>query len=147
MGLFDDLGKQVLGNVLGGAPATDASGQVNWVQLGISMLDKFGGIDGLMKKFNESGYGEVIASWVGTGKNLPISADQILAVLGKKNVEAAAADAGTDAKTAASGLSEVLPGLIDKLTPKGEAVGGDMLQQGIQSLLGGKLGDLGKLFG
>ena len=147
MSLFDDLGKQVLGNVLGGAPATDASGQVNWVQLGISILDKFGGIEGLMKKFNDSGYGSIIASWVGSGNNLPISAEQIMAVLGKKNVEAAAAEAGTDADTAASGLAGVLPGLIDKLTPGGQAVGGDMLQQGIQSLLGGKLGDLGKLFG
>lgn len=147
MGLFDDIGKQVLGNVLGGTPASDASGQVNWMQLGISILDKFGGIDGLMNKFNESGLGNVIASWVGTGNNLPISAEQIMAVLGKKNVAEAAAKAGTDTETAASGLAEVLPGLIDKLTPKGESLGGDALQQGIQALLGGKLGDLGKLFG
>ena len=146
MGLLDDLGKQVLGNVLGGS-AEGAAGQINWVQLGIAALNKFGGIEGLMKTFNEKGLGDIIASWVGTGKNLPISADQILSVLGKKNVAEVAQEAGTDTNTAADGLASVLPGLIDKLTPKGESVGGDALQQGIKSLLGGKLGDLGKLFG
>ena len=47
---------------------------------------------------------------------------------------------------AASGIAQVLPPLIDKLTPDGQPVGADVLQQGIQALLGGKLGDLGKLF-
>ncbi len=147
MGLIDDLGKQVFSNVLGGQSVGGADGQINWVQLGISLLDKFGGIDGLMAKFKEKGLGDLISSWVGTGKNLPISADQILAVLGKKNVQQVATEAGTDADTAASGLASVLPGLIDKLTPKGESIGGDALQQGIQALLGGKMGDLSKLFG
>lgn len=146
MGLLDDLGKQVLGNVLGGA--TEGGGaQIDWVQLGIAVLNKFGGIEGLMKTFNEKGFGDVIASWVGTGTNLTISADQILSVLGKAKVAEVAQEAGTDARAAADGLASILPGLIDKLTPKGESVGGDALQQGIQSLLSGKLGDLGKLFG
>lgn len=146
MGLLDDLGKQVLGNVLGGTTEA-AGGQINWVQLGIAVLDKFGGIEGLMKTFNEKGVGDIIASWIGTGANLPISADQLLSVLGRKNVADVAQEAGTDASTAADGLANILPGLIDKLTPKGESIGGDVLQQGIQSLLSGKLGDLGKLFG
>lgn len=147
MGLLDDLGKQVLGNVLGGQAAGAAAGEINWVQLGIAVLDKFGGIDGLIKQFTDKGLGDLIASWVGTGRNLPVSADQILAVLGRKNVQEVAAEAGTDATTAASGLADVLPGLIDKLTPDGKSVGGDMLTQGVQALLGGKMGDLGKLFG
>ena len=145
MGLLDDLGKQVLGNVLGGDAA--AGGQVNWVQLGLAALDKFGGIDGLMKTFQEKGFGDLIASWVGKGGNLPISADQILSVLGKKNVADIAQEAGTDTQTAADSLASVLPGLVDKLTPDGQPVGGDALQQGIQALLGGKMGDLSKLFG
>jgi uncharacterized protein YidB (DUF937 family) len=67
-------------------------------------------------------------------------------VLGKQNVQEVAAQAGTDAATAAQGIAQVLPRLIDKLTPDGQPVGADVLQQGIQALLGGKLGDLGKLF-
>jgi uncharacterized protein YidB (DUF937 family) len=149
MGLLDDIGKGVLGNVLGGSAAAEGAppGQVNWVQLGIAVLNKFGGIEGLMRKFDESGLGDLIASWVGTGKNLPVSADQIIAALGKPQVAEVAREAGTDAETAAGGLAQVLPGLIDKLTPDGKAVGGDVLQQGLSALLGGKMGDLSKLFG
>jgi uncharacterized protein YidB (DUF937 family) len=147
MGLIDDIGRQVMGDALGGAAVGAPPGKVDWVQLGIALLNKFGGIDGLMKKFTQKGMGDLIASWVGTGKNLPISADQILAVLGKKNVAEVAKEAGTDTNTAAVGLAQVLPGLVDKLTPKGESVGGDALQKGISALLSGKMGDLSKLFG
>lgn len=149
MGLLDDLGKEVMNRALGGTAAASAGAgatEVNWMQLGISLLEKFGGLDGLMAKFQQKGFGDLIASWVGKGKNLPISADQITQILGKGNVQDVAAQAGTDAATAAQGIAQVLPRLIDKLTPDGQPVGADVLQQGIQALLGGKLGDLGKLF-
>jgi uncharacterized protein YidB (DUF937 family) len=147
MGLLDDLGKEVMNRALGGTTAAGVgTTEVNWMQLGISLLQKFGGLDGLMTKFQQKGFGDLIASWVGTGRNMPISADQIMEVLGKRNVQDVAARAGTDAATAAQGIAQVLPGLIDKLTPDGQPVGADVLQQGIQALLGGKLGDLGKLF-
>ncbi|HSI63962.1 MAG TPA: YidB family protein [Candidatus Saccharimonadia bacterium] len=146
MGLLDDLGKEVLNKAMGGSAAGGAT-EVNWLQLGIALLQKFGGLDGLMAKFQEKGLGDLIASWVGTGQNKSISADQIMEIFGKRNVQDVAAQAGTDAETAAGGIADVLPGLVDKLTPDGQPVGGDVLQQGIQALLGGKLGDLGKLFG
>lgn len=153
MGLLDDLGKEVMNRALGGTTAAGASAgagagttEVNWMQLGISLLEKFGGLDALMAKFQQKGFGDLIASWVGKGRNLPISADQIMEVLGKRNVQDVASQAGTDAATAAQGIAQVLPRLIDKLTPDGQPVGADVLQQGIQALLGGKLGDLGKLF-
>src|SRR5687768_11482729 len=101
MGLIDDIGRQVLGDVFGGPAVGNPSGQMDWVKLGIAVLDKFGGIDGLIKKFTQKGMGDLISSWVGTGKNLPISADQIMAALGKKNVTEVAREAGTDARTAA----------------------------------------------
>jgi uncharacterized protein YidB (DUF937 family) len=146
MGLLDDIGKQVLGDALGGA-AAGPSGKVDWIKLGISVLNKFGGIEGLMKKFSQKGMGDLVSSWVGTGSNKSATGDQIVEALGKENVAEVAQEAGTDTKSAADGLAQVLPGLIDKLTPKGQSVGGDALQQGITALLGGKLGDLGKLFG
>jgi uncharacterized protein YidB (DUF937 family) len=146
MGLLDDIGRQVLGDVFGGPAAAGTTGKVDWVRLGVAALDKFGGIDGVLKRFNQKGMGDLISSWVGTGSNLPVTADQIMEALGKKNVAEVAREAGTDAKTAADRLASVLPGLIDKLTPKGQSVGGDALQKGISALLGGRLGDLSKLF-
>jgi uncharacterized protein YidB (DUF937 family) len=147
MGLLDDLGKEVMSKAMGGPAVGGGATEVNWVQLGLALLQKFGGLDGLMAKFQEKGFGSLIASWVGTGENQPVSAGQIMDILGKKNVQDVAAEAGTTAEAAAGGIADVLPGLVDKLTPDGQPVGGDVLQQGIQALLGGKLGDLGKLFG
>jgi uncharacterized protein YidB (DUF937 family) len=147
MGLLDDLGKQVLGNVLGGGGGEGAAGKLDLVQMGIALLNKFGGIEGLMKQFSENGFGNLIASWVGSGKNLPISGDQILSALGPQHVAEVAQEAGVETRAAANGLADILPGLVDKLTPDGQSVSGDVLKQGISSLLGGKFGDLSKLFG
>jgi uncharacterized protein YidB (DUF937 family) len=146
MGLLDDIGRQVFGDVFG-APATAATlGKADWVKVGIAALEKFGGIDGLIKRFHQKGMGDLVSSWVGTGASLPITAEQIIAALGMKNVSEVARAAGIDAATAADGLARVLPGLIDKLTPKGQSMGRDVLQKGISALLDGKLGDFRKLF-
>ena len=126
MGLLDDLGKEVMNRALGGttaAGATTGAAEMNWLQLGVSQLEKFGGLEGVMARFEQKGFGDLIDSWVGTGKNLPLSADQIMEVLGKRNVQDVAAQAGTDAATAAQGIAQVLPRLIDKLTPDGQPVG------------------------
>ncbi len=146
MGLLEDLGKQVLSNVTGGSSSGGAA-NVNWVQLGLSLLNKFGGVEGLMAKFQQAGLGGLISSWVGKGQNEPASPQQITTALGEEHLNEVAAEAGTDPQTAASGLAEILPSLVDKLTPDGKSVGGDDFQQSLQSLLQGKLGDLGKLFG
>lgn len=146
MGLLDDFGKDVLSGAFGGSEA-GGSGSGKWVQLGIALLNRFGGLEGLMAKFQQAGLGGLVASWIGKGDNQSASAQEIERALGEENLQAVAADAGTDSHTAAEELSKVLPGLVDKLTPNGESMGEDALKQGIQALLGGKLGDLGKLFG
>ncbi len=143
MGLIDDLGKDALSGLTGGT----GQGGSKWLQLAMSLFNKFGGLEGLMAKFQQAGLGSLVASWVGKGQNQPASPQQITTALGEENLREAAEEAGTDTETAANGLAQVLPGLVDKLTPDGQPVGGDLLKNGLESLLGGKLGDLGKLFG
>ncbi|MHB1666773.1 MAG: YidB family protein [Thiomonas sp.] len=75
-------------------------------------------------------------SWIGTGQNQPVSADQIHQVLGSDTVKELAAKAGIDPTQAASGLSELLPQLVDKLTPGGQIPEGDLLSQGLGRLKG-----------
>jgi uncharacterized protein YidB (DUF937 family) len=79
-----------------------------------------GGVAGLVQNFHEKGLGEVVNSWVGTGQNLPISADQIQHVLGSQQVQELAAKAGISPETVTSQLSTLLPSLVDKLTPNGQ---------------------------
>jgi uncharacterized protein YidB (DUF937 family) len=79
-----------------------------------------GGLSGLLQQFHDKGLGSLVTSWVGTGQNLPISADQIQHVLGSEQVKELAAKAGISPDVASSHLAQLLPMLIDKLTPNGQ---------------------------
>ena len=80
-----------------------------------------GGLGGLMDKFQQAGLGHLMSSWVGSGQNLPVSADQLNQVLGSDAVAGIASKLGIDPQQAAGQLSQLLPGLIDHLTPQGQA--------------------------
>ncbi len=114
------------------------------VQMVTGLLQQAGGIEGIMAKFQQAGLGDKVASWVGTGANQPVSAEQVQQVLGE-HVEAAAQQTGQDPNVVAGGIASMLPGLIDHLTPHGESVKGELLEQGLQMAL--KSGMLGKILG
>jgi uncharacterized protein YidB (DUF937 family) len=97
-----------------------------------------GGLSGLLQQFHDKGLGGLVTSWVSTGQNLPISADQIQHVLGSEQVKELAAKAGISPDAAGSHLAEFLPMLIDKLTPNGQVQQGSssLLQSGLSMLQG-----------
>jgi uncharacterized protein YidB (DUF937 family) len=80
-----------------------------------------GGLQGLMGLFQNKGLGDVIGSWVGTGQNSAISGDQLMQVLGSGQIGQIASQLGLSHGDAAGQLAQVLPGLIDQLTPHGQA--------------------------
>jgi uncharacterized protein YidB (DUF937 family) len=82
---------------------------------------QLGGLGGLVDKFQQAGLGDVVASWIGTGQNQAISADQLSSVLGSDALSGLAAKLGVDPSEAAGQLAHVLPGLVDHLTPAGQA--------------------------
>jgi uncharacterized protein YidB (DUF937 family) len=127
MGLFDDLSKAV-GGAIGKAVAGEGQGKLG--QAVIQWLGS-GGIQQLMAGFQAAGLDKIAASWIGKGQNLPISADQIQKVLGAATLGNLATQAGLAPKEAASQLSSLLPGLVDKLTPDGALPEGGALQQGL----------------
>lgn len=101
---------------------------------------EMGGLGGLASKFNEAGMGDVLSSWIGKGENLPISAEQISNVLGSDAIGSIAAQLGIDPAQASGQLSQMLPGLIDKLTPHGTAPEGGLGNAGdLMGMLGGLL--------
>jgi len=108
-----------------------------------------GGLSGLLQQFHDKGMGSLVSSWVGTGQNLPISADQLQHVLGSEQVKELAAKAGISPETASSHLSQLLPMLIDHLTPNGQVAAtststSSMLEAGLDMLKGlGKTGTNG----
>jgi uncharacterized protein YidB (DUF937 family) len=115
----------MLGGLLGGGQAQEASTQVA------------GGLGGLTDLLSKAGLGEQVQSWIGTGENQPVSAEQIQASLGQTGtLGQIAQDAGVSEQEAAGGLADLLPGLINKLTPNGQINAGDIASV-LGSLLGG----------
>lgn len=136
MGIVGDF----LGKLTGGSSAGEgAEAQIMSAVAGMLSDKQSGGLAGLVTNFQKNGLGDVVSSWIGTGKNLPISADQIQKVLGNQQVSQLAQRVGINPEKVTTTLASVLPGLVDKLTPNGKLPSEDMLQQGL-GLLKGKLG-------
>jgi uncharacterized protein YidB (DUF937 family) len=113
MGLLDNLENQALGNVLGGSTNPLASGLLQMIQ------SQPGGLQGLVQTFHDKGMGGLVSAWVSTGPNPPITADQVHQVLGSDQVKALAAKVGISPDVAGNAIAQLLPGLVDKLTPNG----------------------------
>ncbi len=141
MGLFDSV-VGALGAAAGGGAAGGA--QPDLLKLvGSLMGPEAGGLAGLVQKFQQGGLGDVVASWVGTGANLPISAEQISQVLGPNTLQQLASQFGGGAGGGgdlASQLAQMLPQVVDQLTPNGQLPAGGGLPD--LGALGGLLGGL-----
>jgi uncharacterized protein YidB (DUF937 family) len=80
-----------------------------------------------------------IGSWVSAGKNLPVTGDQLQNVLGKDTIGNLASKLGMDSGTLTSKLTNLLPNVVDKLTPEGKVPEGDILSHGMD-MFGGLFG-------
>lgn len=78
-----------------------------------------GGLGGLLGKLQQGGLADAANSWVGTGQNQPVQPGQLGQALGQSTISDLAKQAGISEQDLLNGLSQVLPGLIDKLTPNG----------------------------
>jgi uncharacterized protein YidB (DUF937 family) len=135
MGLFDS----VLGAVTG--QVQQQGGLANVLGGLLSDNGEMGGLGGLVEKFKQGGMGYQVNSWIGNGENMPISAEQISQILGSDTVRNIASQLGIDPDQATQQLSAMLPGLIDKLTPNGQAPEGGLGNSGdLMGMLGGILG-------
>ena len=121
---------QVLGSLMGGQGG------------GAGALGSLGGLGGLLGQLQQGGLGDAVASWVSTGQNMPVSADQITAALGHGKLNEMAQQAGVPAGDLASQLSQYLPQVIDKLSPNGSMPADNHPDLGgmLTSVLGGLLG-------
>jgi uncharacterized protein YidB (DUF937 family) len=136
MGVLDQFGGAV-GSVLGQGKGAGVSAVL--LQQLIAMLSKPGALADLTGKFQSAGLGNILQSWIGTGQNLPISADQVGKVLGAGTVADLAKKAGIGEKETTGALASLLPQVIDKISPGGKVPGANDL--------GGALASLGKLLG
>ena len=118
MGLLDDIENRQTGGIADLLTQSQGGPLLSRV---VSMINdpSVGGLSGLVQRFHNQGLGGIVSSWVGTGTNQPITAQQITHALGEDRVQDIAQSTGTPASAVAGQLSTLLPALIDKLTPNG----------------------------
>jgi len=98
----------ILKNGLGGLLGAGAAGTV-----------LSGGLNDLLKQFQQAGQGNAVNSWVGSGPNKTISADDLAKVLDSDQIKTLMAHAGLSRDEVLNALSEHLPGLVNEMTPNG----------------------------
>ena len=128
MGILDNLA-----SLAGGG--ADKSNLVNAV-MGVIANQKGGGLTGLVQQFAGKGLGDIVNSWVSTGQNLPITAQQVQQGLGANTIQQLASKTGIAPEEISSHLTEILPKLVDKLTPDGKVPQGDIVSKGLDILKG-----------
>ncbi|MEY2690031.1 MAG: hypothetical protein RL375_4231 [Pseudomonadota bacterium] len=137
MGLFDSIVSQATGSLLSGGSNNAPAGMMDVV---LGLLNSNGGgaagLQGLVSSFASQGLGDVVQSWIGTGANLPISAEQIQSVLGSAQVQGIAQQLGLTPDAASSALAQFLPQAVDTLTPNGQLDTSQLLSQGLSMLKG-----------
>jgi uncharacterized protein YidB (DUF937 family) len=140
MGLLDIVGGMLGGQASGGAGGGGGGGgQAELLKMVIGMLadnGQGGGLAGLVEKLQSAGMAEQVNSWVGSGQNLPVSPEQLQGALGSDQMSQMAAKMGLSTGDLGAQLSQMLPQVVDQLTPGGQ------LPQGGQGDLGSLLGGL-----
>jgi len=102
-----------LNGLLGGAVGVELATVVN------NLIEKHGGLQGIVSQMESQGLGTTVQSWIGNGANQPISPAQLHQAFGSDLIQDLASKSGLSPQDLANKLSTVLPQVIDKLTPNG----------------------------
>jgi uncharacterized protein YidB (DUF937 family) len=134
MGLLDSVLDSIRGGASSAAPQSGGADAL--VQVVASMLAQqgqggaAGGLAGLVAQFQRGGLGDVVNSWISTGQNLPISPDQLSRVLGSDTLSQLAQHTGLNTDEILGHLSQVLPQMVDHMTPEGRLPEGGLADLG-----------------
>jgi uncharacterized protein YidB (DUF937 family) len=109
----------ILGQVLGGASGGGGSA---------------GGLGPVLAQLQRAGFGEQADSWVSRGANKPIPPDAMSQIFGREGLEQISKRAGLSEEDASLGLSELLPEVVDRVTPAGDIPDSDALTKSLADL-------------
>jgi len=108
-----------------GTPGGAAAGAL--VSQIIAMIQQRpGGLGGLLQSFQQGGLGHLVESWIGSGQNLPVSADQLRNTLGPEWIARITQATGLAQSEVEQHVGTLLPQIIDHLTPNGQLPQGDL---------------------
>jgi uncharacterized protein YidB (DUF937 family) len=152
MGVLDGILSNVAGSVLSGGQSQQEGNPLDVLvsSLGagsqtrgndllgavMSIVQQNGGLPGIVNMLRNNGLGQQADSWVGTGANAGVSAEQMSQVFGGSGLGNLASQLGTSPGQAGSILSQILPELVNQLTPNGQIPENhsDLIEQGLSLL-------------
>jgi uncharacterized protein YidB (DUF937 family) len=125
-----------------GAPAglhADASHSAllaSLLPLAMRWVQGSGGIGAVLEKFRQQGLGAQAQSWVSTGANQPVDSQAVQQVVGQEHLQELAQRLGVPPQQVAQGFAEIMPQMVDQLTPQGHVPqqADDALAQGARKL-------------
>ncbi len=79
-----------------------------------------GGLDGIIGNLTKGGLGNVVDSWISTGKNKSVSTSKLNNALGSDVISQVASKLGVSNTAALGMIAKFLPLIIDRLTPEGK---------------------------
>lgn len=142
MGLLDAILGGMMRGQGGGAPmgGLGAQGPNPLLQIALQLLQQNGGLQGVLGKFQQAGYGEQAQSWIGTGQNMPIDAGALSQIFGQGQLGQIAQQLGMSHEEAAGQLAQELPNVVDRMTPNGQIPEGhsDLVNEALAILQRGR---------
>ena len=140
MGLLDSLlGGLVSGGLSGARPRSGGLGGIGTaaiIAIVLQLLQRNGGLGGLLQRMQQAGAGPQGHSWIGTGQNMPISPDMLSQIFGGGQMDDIARELGVSRGEAESTVAQVLPDVVDRMTPTGSIPddGDDLVARTLQEL-------------
>ncbi len=110
---------QMLGGLLGGGGTIATVGSLLTPVLGTAEGATGGGLPALLAQFENAGLGEHVKSWLGSGENLPLTAEHVVAAIPPEQLTAWAEKIGVPADQVPGLLASVLPHAVDHATADG----------------------------
>lgn len=136
-GIFGRNDETQSGPAAGGSPF-GGKGALIAVLLPMAMqwVQRNGGLGAVLSRFQQQGHSQAVASWVSTGDNEPMSADAVGEVVGMEELSRISQQLGVSQDEVASGFAQILPQVVNQLTPAGGVPddADDTLQSGLLAL-------------
>jgi uncharacterized protein YidB (DUF937 family) len=111
MGLFDNLANNMMTKVMGD--------KAPMAKLAMELFQQYGGLPGILQTLKNGGLTEQVDSWVGTGANLNVSAQQIGAALGDSVLTSIATKLDISKQELTAKIAEYIPDVVNQVTPNG----------------------------
>jgi uncharacterized protein YidB (DUF937 family) len=110
------------------------------VAIALQLLQRNGGIEGVLGKLRQQGHAREADSWVSQGDNVPISPDILSDLFGRDQIGEVSRQMGVDPRDAAGGLASMFPEIINQMTPQGrvESDSNDVVEQALRTLREGQ---------